>query len=1853
MDGVGDPAPPDAEVIETLTPHGPLQGDTRGGAASTAELKLIERGPLDHANIHADVVLRFNEPLDLSASTIDFAIDPPIHGEIRNATASQFSFAPAETLREATKFSVHAKGVVRTEDGREKAVDERWSFETPRATVQIFEDDGRDVFDHEDDRADWTAGFGIQLSHEISEPALRKGLRVVAIDDTGRESPQPFHLEGSGEALSTHWRLTAKRRWPADRTIKVSTSKDLTTAGSTLPIGKSVFATLRTRDGVHANIECYGRVRDGCPPGEMTLSFDSMLTKGMAKKISISPKPPHFEMTPYSWYGEDTFDRVGFYGEFKPGTVYTVRVGSIRDTLGQRYVGPRKHKIAFVAPPPQLQLRGSGTMLSSDKGTFGVESRNVEGATLSLSTLDDAALAKLVASKHDEQFRPRKGVKSRSQQLKLEPHGTYGWDARSFSLATELGTSHGAAFVELSPGDIVPSQVGRAEVTDTHALLQLTDLGAAAGISPAGSFVRVTSLETAKPVANAQVLLFDAEAERPKKLSIEGTTNSDGIATIGSLESSSSNIVVIVKSGGDRFAFPLGDHGRQSQYGWRSNTTEELGVMMADRNLVQPGERMRVMGWIARSGVENESGLSPTGILPVELELTDRNRSVLDSASVKTKAHGKFWATFDVPKNAVLGTASISAKVGGQTLHTNVKIKQFVAPAFDVNLALEDTDLVGTTKTRGHAVARYLHGMAVPVKSATLQRRCSPRSYSPPGADVYRIAQSSSEGSYFTETAALPSQALHARGMLDFDVDFGDLAASHAYRCKVQLSVSDAAYQQITTTTSAWVHPSSYVVSTHTGYPYVNKPFQLSAEALNFDGTRVGGNGARYRVERIEKGEGGREQRTTVHTCTLSLRAEARSSCAWTPKKRGLYAITLEAEVDGEKVSTGMLYPVRSSYTPPSKSHAFAVVVPKKISLGEAFDIGIESELPSSTGAVVQVHAGIRALHAFATVDYQATLHLDPREAWVPTVYFDTLLTSTAQTHGLPTIEYDHAQASLGLDSRRLEVEIHNPSVASIRERLPIEVSVRDHEGHGVENARVSIWAVDEGILMLEPWNFPNFVDVLTPKRGNEARYFDGFGQLRHPYKLRDDPYEPSALGGVSGGLAGGLLGGRGSGTGSGYGAIGGAGRQPEVRGNFDPSPIFIGDVATNAEGVAKVQGLLPDNLTTFRIAAIATAEVGKTRAFGRAGQSESRVRVTRELAARPVMPRAMRPGDHGEVGVLVDNLAGAKGELTIEAELIDTQGIASLAGNTRKVRRIDSAQALVPFALDVRRPGKVRVRVRASLKGDDGQQLSDASELTLDVRAERTLEHRAATYGTLDEDAATAIGLAPSDDLVEGSASANVEVFTSLLGGYRDSVDTVIHYPYGCLEQTSSRLVPLLALGRLEHYDLGVSSVDDLIETGINRIYSMQTEGGGLAYWPDGNTPQFYSTAYATWVLVQLEDAGYPVPSRLINRAAAYLELALSTHGVRGTPSTHEDVRAAMALHALSVHGGFDPGPWKGIFDRAPKLPTFARALLAMALHTSRPDDPRIETLLESLRKRIDVRGSFARSKAEALRFTEFFDSPVRTDALVLLAFATIAPDDELVDKLARGLAKARDGREIRNTQESAYALLAMAKYAELREEIEPDLDVRAWVDESMVLDETFEGRDLRSERSQEAFTPSAESRVTLERTGAGRLYYRVGMRWQPEIASIEAMASGLQISRSLRDDQGPVEGSRPMKAGEVGSLDVLITSEMRQRYVVLDVPLPGGLEAVDITLRRTGYVRRVSHGPSHDAPRLPYDHHEIRDDRVLIFVDELPSGTYRYSVPVRVQHVGEYAFPPARAEAMYQPEVYGHTAGGTLRIE
>jgi uncharacterized protein YfaS (alpha-2-macroglobulin family) len=205
------------------------------------------------------------------------------------------------------------------------------------------------------------------------------------------------------------------------------------------------------------------------------------------------------------------------------------------------------------------------------------------------------------------------------------------------------------------------------------------------------------------------------------------------------------------------------------------------------------------------------------------------------------------------------------------------------------------------------------------------------------------------------------------------------------------------------------------------------------------------------------------------------------------------------------------------------------------------------------------------------------------------------------------------------------------------------------------------------------------------------------------------------------------------------------------------------------------------------------------------------------------------------------------------------------------------------------------------------------------------------------------------------------------------------------------------------------------------------------------------------------------------------------------------------------------------------------------------------------------------------------------------------------------------------------------------------------------------------------------ARLRLALAAEGTGApIYYYLTVHEVPQRRPVNPEDQGIRVERWYEryDRDLPVVS---VAEGELVRVRLRVTVPVDREFVVVDDALPAGLEAVDLSLRTASLVP----GPGRDQMQsfltpeeaeseesggsdaqwyfgrwdsgwwTPFDHKEIRDDRVVYSATVLWQGTYSMTYLARATTPGVFIRPPAHAEEMYNPAVYGRSDGGVFTVE
>jgi uncharacterized protein YfaS (alpha-2-macroglobulin family) len=763
-------------------------------------------------------------------------------------------------------------------------------------------------------------------------------------------------------------------------------------------------------------------------------------------------------------------------------------------------------------------------------------------------------------------------------------------------------------------------------------------------------------------------------------------------------------------------------------------------------------------------------------------------------------------------------------------------------------------------------------------------------------------------------------------------------------------------------------------------------------------------------------------------------------------------------------------------------------------------------------------------------------------------------------------------------------------------------VKVTDAAGAPV-SSEVSIAAADEGVLSLVGYQTPDPIPTFYAPWGLGVSSATQLEYLREiPGANEDRP----AFGGDAVGT---------------------------VRSRFVATAVWTPNAVTDATGVAKVTFAAPDNLTAFRVMALA-ADRGH-----RFGSADKRFAVSKPLQLHAALPRFVEIGDTLKGGVVVHNETGQPGSATVKLVLdshVTTTSPHEITVDVAKDGRVPVLWDLTPVV-----PGDAKLTFSVTM-GDE----HDAVELPLPI--EHPSPQRITNVAAGIAKAATTVPVPLPPHTLPGTAELVVSVDPDGLVGIEEGLRDLVHYPYGCLEQTTSQMIPMLAARDLAESlaidGLTGPALDRYVNAGITKIGRHQGPYGGFSLWPGGD-PDPYYTAYALWGLALAKQGGYRVDQTRIDDGLNYLR----NDGVTPDASRpHYSELGNNGSQAFAVYVRAILGDKAAAADATKladdtKMPIFGRAFVARALAASGlgAKDPAVTKLvaeLTALAQTAAVKEDLiAEPNQDALWW--YMSSSARTSAAVLSALVELDPKNAAIPALVRAVMKHRRDDGYDNTQSEMYSLLALTAYAHAVASGKP-ASVTVAIGGTSMISATLAGK----QRLHVASVPLTHA-VQLAITPTGEVHYRVAVHYRQTIDALAAESAGIKLVEDYLDESGKPKST--FKVGDVVRVHVASELAADGDHLMLSVALPAGFEAINSRFAPNdvpGVVLQTQEWGAYE---------EIRDDRVDFASEYASSGKYTHEFLARATSPGRFVRPPTVAVLMYQPELTARTAASVIEIK
>jgi uncharacterized protein YfaS (alpha-2-macroglobulin family) len=1898
----------DTEYLVTLGPEAiaadgePIDGAYRFRFRTVGYLEVAQAIPApDTEDVEAGgtVTVIFNRPVVplMAVSDPDYTdlpqpltFDPPVEGEGEWLNTSIYVFTPAESLSGGTTYTARIEAGLEDTTGGILDEDYAWSFSTqPPQIVWVSPHEDAELVSV-DTAVEVTFNMPVDCGSATEAFTLSAARNTIAGDFACEEATLTF---------------TPTQRLAFDTTYSVLVREGVQSAGGGRGM-KEAYEWQFTTVPLPRIVETrpYDGQQDAWPYTEFQIVFNA--------PINPATVMPNLEMTPplsptlvYTYFStwDNTFI-LSFGAE--PSTNYEVRIGpNIADpygnTTGQRMTV--RFRTADLQPWAAVRMPGMvGTLDAHQPARIVIGYLNTSRLDLGLYRLDPDESLRALRDWWDYRL-PGNPIRRWSVPVEAPLN-------EDKITLVDLAEGGGA----LAPGTYVLDLHAPGVEYDEwmhRKLLIVSKYNLTLKASWDELWAWATDLATGQPADGLTLTALDYEGNALDA----ATTGADGLARFDVEATRYGTIYVVGQEpfvlGATEWDWGAGispwDFGLEQSYA----EGDHRAHIYTDRPIYRPDQTVYFRGIIR---AEDDVRYSLPGAKTVEVTIYDAVGEELYNEELPLDEFGAFHGELQLAEGASLGEYHINAFFADEGFGTAFTVTAYRPPEFEVLVTPEEAELAAGQATSADVEVRYFFGGPVADAAVEWHVLAAPYRFEPSQFGRYDFTDEGDpwicRWCWWWEPPA-PDVVLSGSGTTDAEGHLAIALPTDIMTGEQRLTVEATVYgrdgQVISGRGDVVVHKGEFYVGLAPQQYVGEAGEELAADVVTVDwaGERLPGQSLEVEVYRrewintfIEDEFGGghwewETEDTLVHSGSSTTNSRAEGVATFTPQEGGSYRISLSGRDRRERLvrSSTWVWVSGAEYVSWRRENNDRITLISDKSAyipGETAEILIPSPFAGEHWAWVTVERGGVLHHEVLRMESNSTVYRLPITAdHAPNIYVSAVIFKGPDDKE-PVATHKVGYVLLTVEPVEQELDITlTPSVeqAEPSDTVSFDVEARDATGEPVQ-AAFSLDLVDKAVLSLRPRTPNAILQAFYGQRGLGISTFSGLAisvnrlLVEQMEQISEVPYADERALGLGGGAeeeememapeapmpsttpepaveAEGK----------------GRGELPpgvQLREEFEDTAFWDTTVVTDEDGRASVEIELPDNLTTwvFRgVGVTADTEVG---------EETVDLLVTKPLLVRPVTPRFFVVGDRAQLAALVSNNTGATQEIEVT---LHADGLEVKDPPEQTTSIPDGGEAKITWWVEVEDVATADVTISA-VTGE----YSDAARPRLTTGPEGTLlVHRytapeiVGTGGQLvDENSRTeVVALPPKYDDRRGELSIRLD--PSLAAASVSGLAYLEHFPYECTEQIVSKFLPNMLTYRALK-DLGITNQElekklpGLVEEGLSKLYLRQHGDGGWGWWykegEEVSNP--YLSAYVVFALAKAEEAGFEVREGVIERGVGYLEGTLVQ--ARDLQSYREANRQAFVLYVMAEAGqtGRASEYVDDLYERRDKLSHYGRAYLALTLGLIDEGDRRIGTLLSDLQNAAILSATGAHWE-EANYDWWAMNTDTRSTAVILDALARLDPENALIPNVVRWLMVARKDGIWETTQETAWALIAFTDWMVVTGELEGNYTYGVWLNDG-VLDEGSVTPDTVDEPVQlrvdvAELLADVGNRLTVVRgPGEGRLYYTAHLKVYLPVEEIEPLNRGIIVSRRYVDP-ACTEGAKCPEVDEAAVGDVVqvrltIIAPHDLYYVVVEDPLPAGAEAIDTSLETTSLLEQYPGLYRETEDESWYDFYywwwrwysrsEMRDDKVVLFADYLPAGTYEYTYTFRATQPGDYQVIPTTANEFYFPEVFGRADGRLFAI-
>jgi uncharacterized protein YfaS (alpha-2-macroglobulin family) len=1350
-------------------------------------------------------------------------------------------------------------------------------------------------------------------------------------------------------------------------------------------------------------------------------------------------------------------------------------------------------------------------------------------------------------------------------------------------------------------------------------LVSVSDLGFIVKHTKDEVLVFVNSIKTAQPVSDVEVTLVSSNNQEVLKLKTDGK----GVAHFKDLETTAPKfkIQMITASKGEEFNFMHFGHNRLETYkynvsGISPNSSGYRAFVYGQRSLYRPGEKMYF------KTIVRDADWQKVANIPIRMRVTLPNGKELVSKRATLNEEGTFEMDIQLNANAVTGSYTAEVYSSNDILlgSKNINVEEFVPQRIKVNAELNKKQVQNGDSIVINGQAFNLFGPPATNRkyeiSMTIER--SNFETTDKKLDDYVFYMQGNRGtSYYNtvERIGLTNQEGKIKQSFTIPRDYSNIGL---LKGRIYTTVFDETDRPVSRNTSFDIHTQEIYFGFKPLDRYwvgTNTAVRLPIVAINTEG-KVATGKAIIKVLRfewqtvVEKNYYGdyqyvsRKKTIVEKEETVNVSGLA-TAVNFIPKRAGQYEVRISLPSD-KGYSKNYVSESFYAYSYGSSMNTSFKVDKEgeiKITLDrDEYEVGESAKLlfrtPFEGKLLITIEKdNVVDYKVVETDKYAASLELELEDKHLPNIFVGATLIKPLDNGELPlTVAYGYQNIKVN-NSEKHKIDLTIEAATKSRSRKTQEILVKSNK----PNSEITVSVVDEGILQIKGEATPKPYLYFFQNRALGVSSANMYPRLFPDLKVKQRSY-------------------------------GSGGYDLDKRTNpldnqrVKPVAFWSGTLKTDGNGEAKYTINIPQFSGSLRVMAVAVNDV----AFGSA---ETNITVADPIVISAGFPRFLSPNDEITVPVTVTNTTG---KMLAAKTKMEVTGVMQATGDDSQKLTLDAnSEDMATFTLKADQAiGTAKAKIKVEALGEEF-----LHEVDITIRPSTSLLKESGA-GMVKGGSSKTLDL--TNDFVASSADAKLVISKSPMVQFAKDLSYLVGYPHGCVEQTTSKAFPQLYLADISE-SLGdvlpkYANPNENVRAAVAKLQSMQLYHGGLSYWQGGTYENLWGTVYATHFLMEAKKAGFDVSQDVLNKIYGHLRQEVKKkrtrdyyyyNGVNGNTRVVRKIaprEMIYALYVLALAGEQEVSSMNYYKSNLSILSEDSKYMLALT-YKLLGDNASYRTMLPA---------SFGTERS-ATAFGESFYSYIRDRAIALNMLIDHDPNSSQIGTLSKHLSEQMRNKRYLNTQERAFAMLAMGKLS------------RKANQSTVTASVSVNGKNAGNFSDKTLSIHNADlsgEKVKIETKGEGNLYYF----WETEGLS----ASGayveednyLKVRKAFFDRNGNAISGNTFKQNDLIVVRLEVSStEPNVKNVVLTDMLPAGFE---IENQRLG----ATQGTSWIKNKAYSQHTDFRDDRVNFYLTASKNEQYYYYV-VRAVTKGKFRMGPASADAMYNGEYHSYHGAGEVIVE